>query len=271
MKVGQLRGWDSGGPLKIGPKFTMRFRVTATAILALGLVMAGCANDRSINSGALNDTGEKTVFSYFPTNSGYTVSLVVTDANGVEIGEELFSATSATVVDGLSGLHWVGTSYFDSSVTTRGAIFWDENAIYHQVDGSSDAERILQEPLEYGASWPRWRSDALVFDSLSTGGNIFDDQNGNNEGLGLDDGSGGDNLFNSSSFPTKGSSTFYVAGTDDVIEAGGKVFVDCLQIVNAGDGQTVNRYWYAPGQGLIKYSLNCQFEELEGQINAVLR
>lgn len=251
-----------------GVRESMGKILVVTFVLALcGLFMSACANDRAFDSGPAPDTSAPR--SYFP-NQAYSVTFSVTDASGQEIRQELFSATSSTSFAGLPGMRIQGRNLSDSSVSVSGTIFWDNNGVYHQADGASSAEALILAPLEVGANWPRWHdfSDSSITILGGTETDFLD--GGGGSGLDITNNGGDVEIALSTSFPTEGRSTFYVAAIDDVVQSGSQVFSNCLQVINAGSGDTVNRYWYHAGDGLIKYSLNCQFGVLTGTENAEL-
>lgn len=249
-----------------GVRETMgRFFVVTFVLALFGLLLSGCVNDRAFDSGA--SPGPTDPRSYFPIQPGYSVTFSVTDASGQEIRQEVFSAISAASFEGLPGMRWEGRNLSDSSVTATGTIFWDDSGVYHQADGASSAEALIMEPLEVGANWPRWRNFG---DSLIAGGGTEPDtlSNGGGSGSDITDDDSGFEITFSTSYPTKGSSTFYVAALDDLVQSGSQSFSNCLQIINAGSGETVNRYWYHEGSGLVKYALGCQFGVMTGTENA---
>lgn len=249
-----------------GVRETMgKFFVVTFVLAVFGLFLSGCNNDRALESGA--SPGPADPRSYFPVQSGYSVTFSVTDSAGQEIRQEVFSSISATTFDGLPGMRWEGRNLSDSSVTASGTIFWDNSGVYHQADGASSAEALIVAPLEVGANWPRWRDFG---DSSITGGGTDQDilDGGGGSGSDLNDDDDGSDVSLSTSYPTKGSSTFYVAALDDLVQSGSQSFSPCLQIINAGSGETVNRYWYHEGSGLVKYALGCQFGVLTGTENA---
>ena len=240
------------------------------AVLALaGLALSACGNNKALDSGS--SPGPSDPRSYFPNQAGYSVTFTVTDASGQEIRQEVFTATSTASFEGLPGMRWEGRNLSDSTVSAAGIIFWDNNAVYHQADGAAAAEALIVAPLEVGAYWARWRdfSDTTII-AGGTDPNIFDFGGGGGSGADITNGGGGLDIILSSSYPTTGSSTFYVAETDAVVQSGSQTFSACLQIINAGTGNKVNRYWYHQGDGLIKYALGCEFGVLTGTENAEL-
>ncbi len=247
-----------------GVRETMGKEIIVAFVLALcGLLLSACANTRVIDSGSsLNPSDPR---SYFPNQSGYSVTFSVTDAAGQEIRQEIFSATSSASFEGLPGMRIEGRNLSDSSASESGTIFWDDDGVYHQADGAASAEALILAPLEVGANWPRWRNFS---DTLIIGGETEPDVIGGGLGSDITNGDGGSDIVLSTSYPTKGSSTFYVAAIDDFVQSGSQTFSNCLQIINAGSGDTVNRYWYHEGDGLVKYALNCKFGVLTGTENA---
>lgn len=241
----------------------------AITLVLIGLALSSCNNNKALDSGfSLSSTDPR---SYFPSQAGYSVTFSVTDASGQEIRQEVFSATSAASLNGLPGMRWEGRNLTDSTVSASGTVFWDNSGVYHQADGAASAEALILAPLQVGANWPRWRdfSDTTIT-IPGTEPDVVDLGNGGGSGIDITNGGGGPDITLSSSFPTTGSSTFYVAETDGVVQSGSRTFSSCLQIINAGPGDKVNRYWYHAGEGLIKYALGCQFGELTGTENAEL-
>ena len=236
--------------------------IVAVSLFVASLATISCSSNDNIlveGPGSLKDVGALT---YFPVETGYTATFLITDENDADIGTEIYIGQGATTVNGLPGVRWTVTSPTDSNSAESGVIYWDDDAIYHIEDGSETAEIVLQEPFVYGATWNRWVSVAIDSDTTT-----FNNGDGTaNENDILENDTSGSEI-NLSSFPTKGQSTFYVAATEDVIEVNGETLSGCLQIVNAGSGSTVNRYWYCPGVGLVKYALECEFGSTTGKVN----
>lgn len=243
-------------------------RITALLLtLALGFVISACSDDGPVGSAFDDQSVGSSVHDYFPVQSGYSTAFSVTDSLGQELRVEYYSASGATIVNGLPGVNWSGYSMSDTSEIFAGSIFWDANGIYHLRSGASSAEVLLHMPLDSAASWDRWYAigGEPVVDTGS-GGSLNDETGG--QGVDFED-KPGDEPSNTS-FPTEGSSKFYIAGLHEDVTSGGNFFGNCLEVVNAGRSQTVNRYWYAQGVGLVKFSLNCQFGSDIGTENGEL-
>lgn len=263
--------------------------LVSAALVISALSTAGCSSG-AVNSSAGDRNTDLGALNYFPIDVGYSASYVVTDANSVELRRESYSADSAVVVNGRVGVDWVQRNLADSSVLSRGAMTWnsDQSVLFHSEDSSQSAERLLRTPLSSDAQWPRWHEPLVAGGG---GGGVTVDsgtgQTGADGGLGVDTSGGGANGANVdnkdnpagvdnnsdpqlSSFPTQGASTFYVASLSDDLIINGKTYEDCLQIVNANPDQTVNRYWYCPGVGLVQYALKCNPGETVGVENGAI-
>ncbi len=249
--------------------------VAATLLVVASVSFVSCSGSDSvgsssqdINLGAMN---------YFPIDVGYSAGFVVTDANGVEIRRDSYSADSEVFVSGHRGVSWVQRDLSDSSVISSGVMHWNSNRsiLFHSADSSQNTERVLRLPFAENAVWPRWREP-------NTGGSTVDDpgsgQTGGDlgNGDGLNDGSNGAGLGNGvedetnpllTSYPTQGLPTFHIASLSEDIVVNGKSYSDCLVVVNANSDNTVNRYWYCQGVGLVKYALNVPFGESAGAVN----
>ena len=236
--------------------------LVAFSLIIVSLATVSCSSTDNVlvsDQGSLKAVGALT---YFPVSTGYIATFSITDENGLDIGAEIYIGQGATTVSGLPGVRWTVTNPTDSNSAESGTVYWDDGAIYHLQDGNEVAEIILQEPFVYGATWNRWVSVSIDPDTItvsagdgSANENNFIDSDSTNGEISL------------SSFPTKGQSTFYVASTEDEIEVNGETLSGCLQIVNAGASSTVNRYWYCPGLGLVKYALECSFDSTTGKVN----
>ncbi len=248
--------------------------VTGALIIA-SVSFVGCSGSDSISSNAKNvNLG---AMNYFPIQVGYSASFVVTDANGAELRRESYSADSAVFFGGHRGVRWVQRDLSDSSVISSGVMHWnsDRSILFHSADSSRNVERVLRLPFTTTAVWPRWREPnnggTTVGDpgTGQTGGDLGNDN-------GLNDGSNGAGLGNGvedgtnpllTSYPTQGLPTFHVASLSVDVTVNGKVYPDCLLVVNANSDNTVNRYWYCPGVGLVKYALNVPFGKSVGATN----
>lgn len=240
------------------------FMTVALAALVMILGLTACGDEAPLESSSLDGFGNSSLHDYFPVSSGYQITFSVQDAQGQELRVEQYSASGATSVNGLPGVSWTGRDQTSSSEVSKGTIYWDQSAIYHQRDGSSRAEVLLQAPLDSAANWDRWSAiDAKTpLDTNTTG-----DPTELDGGLGVDNDNKPADEPTNSSFPTEGSSQFYVADLHSEVISGGITFTECLEIVNVGQSRTINRYWYAPGVGLVKYALNCEFGSDLGTVN----
>ncbi|MCH9032085.1 MAG: hypothetical protein IIB00_07490 [candidate division Zixibacteria bacterium] len=237
-------------------------RFVALSLIIASLAIFSCSSTDNVIVSAQDSSKAVGALTYFPVSTGYVATFSITDENGADIGSEIYIGQGATTVNGLPGIRWTVTKTTDSNNSESGAIYWDDSAIYHIEDGNEVAEIILQEPFVYGASWNRWVNTSIDPDT-NTVNNDGGTANENNI-LDSDSTNGG---ISFSSFPTKGQSTFYVASTEDGIEVNGEILSGCLQIINAGVASTVNRYWYCPGIGLVKYALECDFGSTTGKVN----
>jgi len=266
---------DSGNPTGI----LNRWLMAMTVVFAVaGLSFTGCSNSDTVSSGVNGSQVDLGALNYFPVDVGYSASFRVTDANGVEIRRESYSADSVVYVNGNVGVNWVQRDLADSSVLSRGTMSWnrDRSVLYHADDSSVNVERLLRSPLSAGNQWPRWHAPIVSNDAFDLngggstgGGSTVDTSNtGFGNGTPLTGGDGADPQF--SSFPTQGAQTFYVTSTSDKLTINGKEYDNCLQIVNANMDNTVNRYWYCQGVGLVKYTLNAQPGAMTGTENGEL-
>jgi len=256
----------------------------SVSVAVAGLLFAGCSDSDSVSSNNGGSQINLGAMNYFPVDVGYSADFRVTDANGAEIRRESYSADSVVYVNGNVGVNWVQRDLTDSSVLSRGSMSWnnDRSVLYHTDDSSVNVERLLRSPLSDGSQWPRWN------EPVAPGGSGSDLDLGNGGGSGdssvfasdtsANNSNPGDNNYNPytaldnpnlqlTSFPTKGAQTFYVASTTDKLTINGTDYENCLQIVNANLDETVNRYWYSPGVGLVKYALSAQPGEMTGTEN----
>lgn len=236
--------------------------LVAFSLIIVSLATFSCS---STDNYVVSDQGSSKAvgaLTYFPVSTGYIATFSVTDENGEDIGSEIYIGQGATTVSGLPGVRWTVTKSNGSINSETGTIYWDDGAIYHLQDGSEVAEIILKEPFFYGATWNRWVNVSIISDTIT----VINDNGSANENN-IIDSDPDDGEVSLSSFPTKGQSTFYVASTEDGIEVNGETLSGCLQIINAGAGATVNRYWYCPGIGLVKYALECEFGSTTGKVN----
>lgn len=252
---------------KVGSLSPAKAVVVSAFALIIGI--SACSSDSPNQSTFTDGMVSTDLYEYLPVNTSYQISYSIRDSLGQELRVEHYYASSETYVNGRSGVVWSGFDQSDSSSIFNGAIFWDNDAIYHLSDGAERAEVLLQKPIEVSASWDRWytSNSENLLDTLSYGD--LDDPNVNDpndpNSADFDDEPGDDP--STSSFPTEGSSKFYIASVDSDVFSGGQFYENCLEVVNAGYSQTVNRYWYAPGVGLVKFALYCEFGSAVGSEN----
>jgi hypothetical protein len=261
----------------------MKNRAKGLALLSTALVIAAvslisCSGNDTINSSAGSPGIDLGAMNYFPIVVGYSSSFAVTDASGAELRRESYSADSSVVVNGRVGVTWVQRDLSDSSVISSGVMHWnsDRSILFHTADSSQNVERLLRLPFTENAAWPRWREpggtdgagNGAGGGQTGNGGSSADDGSGDgSNGAGLGDGAFEDSNPLLTSFPTQGLPTFFIASLSDDITINGKAYPDCLLVVNANSDNTVNRYWYCEGVGLVKYALNVKFSESVGAIN----
>lgn len=237
------------------------------ALAGLALLWGVTACDTQTPTNLSVEPAAPGIADYFPMQAGYSASFIVRDSSGAVLRTEHYFASSATTFDGYPGVNWNGD---DGSGETEESIIYSTGvAVYQTTPGAVNSEQLISEPLEVGASWARWVSeptDTLIVDSDGSG----DGHDSGGLGVVNEDKPNDGNEPAGSSFPTKGNSTFFIASVDDVVVSGGQVFEDCLQVVNAGNGYSVNRYWYSPGNGMVKYALNCLSGSMSGAVNAEL-
>ena len=227
------------------------------------LITAGCAVEGGYN---VSSSNLQSIEAYLPVQSGYEAFYDVTYSDGrSEIVR--YSVGEPTQLGSENAHEWVYTS---STGAERVSFIQAKSDCILIYDPSTAAtEKILQLPLEPGASWARYSGGGQIYPDNSDG-DFFDFQyvkgdTSVNPG-GVDAGDTNVNETNKNyvegeslgAFPTDGALEMQVEDVVTVELKSGKVYTKAIRISNAGNSGRTNYYWYVAGAGLVKYAINAQ-------------
>ncbi|UCE23987.1 MAG: hypothetical protein JSU74_11920 [Candidatus Zixiibacteriota bacterium] len=214
--------------------------ITTAAVLGLSLIIwSGCSEDSTTTSSSDDWTASYAVSPYLPLVRGFTSIYAVTYANGsesmirLEIGRQVQA-------NGVSVVEWISD---DGTVLDTGYVRATDDAVYFYDGLITEAEKILDYPLEAGHTWLRFSdsNDGDDFTDIITG---YDDTSSTDDGT------------NAKVFPSTGENLMTVLGREQLELSDGSLFVNAVKVYNenAASGKK-NYYWFVQNVGLVKYVL----------------
>lgn len=219
------------------------------------LVLTGCSSTEIVTQSTLPNMSN----SYFPAYSGYQAEYEETSYTGSRSNYKIVVGDSVSI-DGQDGFVWEVIR--SNGASEKSYVVVTNSFAAHYENGNAPADVILSMPLIEGKSWDR-------FDNIATGDLGFEDNNG--DGLpdvvdttttgdgGGDDGDDGEgdggNLFQSS--PLSGGNVMTIEAIESITMRSGNVIAGTVRVRNDAAGSS-NYYWFARGQGIVKYSLGAQ-------------
>ena len=212
-----------------------------TVCLGISLFLISCSDDDIIAPYTETTTDASLITYYFPIDQGYTATYEVRDSDG-RPSATTFKVGGAVPFSNSTATHWFyqkGTGYDTSFIVVTGASLY----LYEGINGTG--ERILQGPLQPGAKWTRYPGYDSDTASIVTGDEDF------GEILGGEDGGNGGAV--TKVFPTTGSNELKVEAVETIILANGSSFAGAARVVNQLSDGSTNKYWFAPGYGLVRY------------------
>ncbi|MFZ1683145.1 MAG: hypothetical protein WAU88_03350 [Candidatus Zixiibacteriota bacterium] len=232
---------------------TRRSVITALSCLLLVAALAGCSNVDEIIMPNSDSSQAASNGAYFPTTTGRSSTLLVTNDGGgqsyltLQVGSPAsIGTTAATQWFAIRPDNSVDTDYV--VVTTSGVTLFETPR--------SAAETILKFPLAQGASWVRFAGSS---DSSANGSDSTTIATGNGGGIitkGGDTGGGGGGGGGAGKvLPNCGGTISRVSSIEDVVTTSGRHFSSSVKIEVDDQQGFQNFYWFAPGVGLVKYIL----------------
>ena len=206
----------------------------------------GCSDDYTeiiSQPSASSETSEVT--DYFPLDEGYVTEYVV--RSGLQTETISFEVGRVTLTNNGPLVSWFS---WEGSTKDTAYLQATSSALYYYETIHSEPEKILEFPLQPGNSWNRWGSDPA--DDTVAYDDYYDFRQGFEDKFGIDLGDPGGNP---KLFPTEGSSTMVVEGTERIELKSGKFFSNTIRIAIEKASGSTNYYWFSAGIGLIRYSL----------------
>jgi len=229
---------------------SLAFSLILTAITAL---LIGCSEDSTLYSGG--GSAEDDVSFYFPLQTGKAVDFVIKDqANQNQLRERFLIGNPVTLI-GQQGYRWLSYDLSYPTYVDTGFMQIRNNALYYYDTPFSLPEKLLEAPVEVGRYWLRFDPTEL---SLGDTNNYIDDLGDGQKDEDTTTFPGGNNHSGGivgKNYPTFGSNYFMITAIEDIQLEDGNIYRNCVCVENRS-GSMVNRYWYAPGAGLVKYSID---------------
>lgn len=234
------------------------------AFVAVGILVAGCSDNRTITKGTAGFDIDNAVEEYFPLDEGYQTTFQVSYADGssdivtYEVGEVVqFGSLIAHEWKYSTASGSEETGYLVP--TTRSLFFYENQRM--------SPEQILSLPLEVGESWSRYGESIYgdEADDVDTIWSDWEDYLDDKYGGDPEDGGTGGTL--NKSFPTQGGNDMTVNGTEAIDVGSNLTFTHAIRITNSGSVNRENHYWYARGIGLVKFVIGANEGDAEsGQV-----
>lgn len=225
----------------------------AVACMGITLMMTGCSDDDIMGPPVTRNIDPNAITNYFPVDAGFTSTYEVRDADG-RTTTNSFRVGGTVPFGELNATQWfyeVGSGYDTSYIVVIGS------SLYLYESPSAVGERILQGPLNPGATWTRYPGLTTSDSTIVTGGTDIEDiLNGE------DSGNGG---VVGKVFPTTGSNVLRVERVETITLNDGVVFSGAAKVVNQLSNGSTNQYWFAPGFGLVRYVIGATQSYPNGQ------
>lgn len=234
----------------------LRFQINlrfSLIVIALTALYAGCSENDTLYSG--RGSTDADISRYFPLQAGKAVDFLVKDQSNQNHLRERFLIGSPVILIGQQGYRWLSYDLRYPTYIDTGYMQIRNNALYYYDTPASLPEKLLEAPVEVGKSWLRFDPTEL---SLGDTNNYIDDLGDGQKDEDSTTFPGGNNYsgtFAGKNYPTFGSNYFIIAAIEDIQLDDGNIYRNCVCVENRS-GSMVNRYWYAPGAGLVKYSID---------------
>lgn len=242
----------------------MRKFLPVLMLVAVVALLAACSSEGDNN---LTSSNSPAILSYMPAQAGYSAYYHEIDADG-HSQVVRFHVGDPAQLGSENAREWIYSSSTGDEKVSFIQVKNDCILIYDPTLAAT--EKILQLPLEPGASWQRYSGSYGVFGDNGGGsdGGTINDQHVNTDTSSTPGGAGGENFSGNNkgytddealgSFPTEGSGEMMVDDIETIELTSGTVYSNAIRISNSGTSGRMNYYWYVQGIGLVKYVINAQ-------------
>lgn len=256
----------------------MRQSLAKHYAITLGIILLAVMFSCS-DSGVDNYMPDSPALAYFPIQPGTTHNYVLTDnVNDNQVLQRL-TISEPVNLGGHRSYPWQSLDPVTGQLVELGYVYPEDDAIYFFTP-QSQPEKIIEAPFLAGRSWDRVDGltdeevltyDYSYLDSLIIGSYDKyaddDDQDGYDGTKDFeDDGDDQGGFVLSTPLPLDNLNTLKIRSTSSDVELpNGNTYANCIMI-ESYSGSLVNRYWYAPSVGLVKYALNIWENYPEGEL-----